>query len=184
MTLVRKAIRFAIQSHGNQKRKYTGEPYFSHLEEVASYVEAAGFSSEVVAAAYLHDTLEDTEVTIPQLHAYFGFRVMNLVHQVTDVSRPNDGNRKFRKARDRAHLAEADPSGASIKLADLISNTRSIVAHDPKFARVYLQEANELLQVLSLDASYPLRYWAEKLVGHNQRKLMQGEIWWTKLLTR
>ena len=163
---------FAEQAHGDQKRKYTGEPYFNHLVEVALYVEAANLPSEVVAAAYLHDTLEDTEVTLSELNNRFGFRVADLVLQVTDVSRPHEGNRKFRKALDRAHLAKATPHGASIKLADIISNTRSIVADDPKFAKVYLQEKRELLKVLNPQANLYLRHWAERVVY----AAMRGEI--------
>ncbi len=71
-----------------------------------------------------------------------------LVLEVTDVSRPEDGNREARKAIDREHLARSSPEGATIKLADLIDNTKSIVAHDKGFARVYLPEMEKLLEVL------------------------------------
>ena len=66
-----------------------------------------------------------------------------------DVSRPKDGNRAVRKAKDRAHLARASAEGKSIKLADLVSNTRSIVAHDPNFSVVYLREKRALLPFLT-----------------------------------
>lgn len=67
---------------------------------------------------------------------------------VTDVSRPEDGNRRLRKAMDRDHLALASAEGQTIKLADLIDNTASITRYDPGFAKVYMREAVELLGVL------------------------------------
>jgi hypothetical protein len=71
-----------------------------------------------------------------------------LVEQLTDVSRPEDGNRAKRKAIDRAHTAKASPEAKTIKLADLIDNTRSIVELDPGFAKIYLVEKVLLLEVL------------------------------------
>ncbi len=147
--IVTRAKKFAKRKHASQVRKYTGEPYFVHCEEVAGILADHGFRPEVVAAAYLHDTLEDTDTTLQELLAEFGPDVLSLVMQVTDVSLPGDGNRKVRKALDRDHLAAASAEGQSIKLADLISNSRSIAEHDPSFAKVYLEEKRELLQVMT-----------------------------------
>jgi hypothetical protein len=72
-----------------------------------------------------------------------------LVEMLTDVSKPEDGNRATRKAMDREHTANASSQAKTIKLADLIDNTHSIVEHDPDFARVYMREKTRLLQVLS-----------------------------------
>ena len=68
---------------------------------------------------------------------------------LTDVSRPEDGNRAARKTLDREHIAKASPQAKTIKIADLIDNSRSIMAHDPQFARVYLAEKRLLLDVLT-----------------------------------
>ncbi|MCY1459141.1 hypothetical protein D9M71_765880 [compost metagenome] len=84
----------------------------------------------------------------------FGPVVLELVGQLTDVSRPQHGNRAVRKRIDRQHTASACPEAKSVKLADLISNTRSIVEHDPAFTRVYLKEKAALLEVLR-DCSHP-----------------------------
>jgi hypothetical protein len=70
------------------------------------------------------------------------------VGELTDVSRPSDGNRAFRKSLDCAHLAKASPRAKTIKLADLINNCRDICAQDPEFGRVYLIEMASLLEVL------------------------------------
>ncbi len=144
-----RAASFAIREHSGQVRKYTGEPYIIHPAEVASIVKSVPHTPAMVAAAWLHDTIEDCGVTAEQICQEFNCYVSGLVEWLTDVSKPSDGNRAIRKAIDRAHTAKAPPEAKTVKLADLISNTRSIVENDPKFAKIYLQEKSELLKVLS-----------------------------------
>jgi hypothetical protein len=79
----------------------------------------------------------------------FGADIAALVGWLTDVSKPEDGNRAHRKAMDREHSARAPAEAQTIKLADLISNSRSIVKHDPAFARTYLEEKRMLLAVMT-----------------------------------
>lgn len=148
-SLIARAREFAAMAHRHQTRKYTGEPYFVHCEEVALLLSKVGMRPEVVAAGYLHDTVEDCGVTRDQLVSEFGEAVATLVMEVTDVSKPSDGNRAARKGLDRDHLALASPEGMSVKLADLASNTRSITEHDPDFAAVYLREKAELMPLLA-----------------------------------
>lgn len=149
--LLERARVFATAAHAavGQKRKYTGEPYVVHPLEVANIVMAAGGSEASIAAAMLHDVLEDTAVTYDLLEDEFGSEVAELVLWLTDVSKPEDGNRSTRKALDRQHIAAAPAAAQTVKVADLISNTRSIVAHDPGFAKVYLEEKRQLLEVLT-----------------------------------
>lgn len=140
---------FCIFAHGDQRRKYTQAPYYDHCFEVAAIVAEVTDDPEVIAAALLHDVVEDTIFTLAHIQRDFGARVALLVYEVTDVSRPEDGNRRVRKLIDRAHLAESSPEGATIKLADTISNTKDIMKHDPNFAKVYLKEKRELLPLLT-----------------------------------
>ena len=151
MTIVERARVFATAAHAavGQLRKYTFEPYIVHPREVAQIVESAGGTPEMIAAAWLHDTVEDTGVTIETIREEFGSEVAELVGWLTDVSRPEQGNRAVRKAIDRAHTAAAPGAAQTVKLADLISNTRSIMAHDPKFAITYLAEKRALLEVMT-----------------------------------
>jgi len=152
MDLVHKAQVFAIAAHSavGQKRKYTGEPYFVHPAEVARIVAGvSGSTPEMVAAAWLHDTVEDTGVTTTDIHMNFGPEVAALVGWLTDVSRPEDGNRAVRKALARAHSAAAPAEAQTVKLADLISNSKSIVEHDPAFAKTYLEEKRLMLEVMT-----------------------------------
>jgi (p)ppGpp synthase/HD superfamily hydrolase len=141
---------FATREHwkAQNKRKYTGDPYIVHPRMVASIVRSVPHTSEMVAAAWLHDVVEDTPVSLAQIKFEFGDTVADLVGWLTDVSKPGDGNRAARKAIDRAHIAQAPKEAKTIKLADLIDNTRSITAHDPDFALIYLREKADLLEVL------------------------------------
>ena len=152
MDIVRKAQVYAMAAHAaiGQKRKYTGEPYIVHPAEVASIVASVpGSTPDMVAAAWLHDVVEDTGCTFTDIHMAFGIDIATLVGWLTDVSKPEDGNRAVRKAIDRAHTAEAPAEAQTIKLADFISNSRSIMAHDPAFAKTYLEEKRMALAVMT-----------------------------------
>lgn len=143
------ALGFAACAHKDQKRKYTGEPYIKHCQAVMEIVASVLPDDDVtLCAAVLHDTVEDTNVTKEDIQTIFGDPVAELVMEVTDVSKPEDGNRAVRKEIDRQHLMKCSPNAATIKLADLINNTQSIAKHDPDFARVYLQEKENLLPFL------------------------------------
>ena len=153
MTLEERAYTFAMAAHEavGQVRKYTGEPYIVHPVEVASIVKAVpGATEEMIAAAYLHDVVEDTQVGIDTIIHLFGPVVADYVHQLTDPPKVEGGpNRKARKALDRQRLADAPAEVQTIKLADLISNTSTIVQFDPSFAKVYLEEKRLLLEVMT-----------------------------------
>jgi len=150
--MLSRAYNFCIAAHCavGQKRKYTGEDYYHHPIEVANLIQehAAYRTEEMVSAALLHDVVEDTQVPLSIIVQQFGTVVASYVEQLTDVSKPEDGNRAQRKAIDRAHTALASPQAKTIKLADLISNSRSIVERDPTFAVTYLAEKRLLLEVL------------------------------------
>jgi|TARA_B100001094_G_scaffold326752_1_gene383533 (p)ppGpp synthase/HD superfamily hydrolase len=142
-------LKFATMAHGDQKRKYTGEPYIVHPIAVSEIVKTVPHTDEMIAAALLHDVVEDTPFTIDDINDRFGNKVAELVSWLTDVSRPEDGNRKTRKSLDREHIVEAPAEAQTIKLADLIHNTKSIEQHDPGFWKVYKQEKIALLDVLT-----------------------------------
>lgn len=167
MDIVRKAQVYAMAAHAavGQKRKYTGEPYIVHPAEVAKIVASVpGSTPDMVAAAWLHDVVEDTGCTYTDIHMAFGIDIATLVGWLTDVSKPEDGPRWYRKKMDREHTAQAPADAQTIKLADLISNSRSIMEHDPKFAKVYLEEKRMLLEVMTKgDAG--LHAEASKFVG-------------------
>lgn len=149
--IVEKAAIFATAAHWavGQRRKYTNEPYINHPFEVADIVRQYGGTDEMIAAALLHDVVEDTQVPLDIIRLEFGAEVADLVFWLTDISKPEDGNRTQRKTIDREHIAAAPADAQTVKVADLISNTRTIVQYDPGFAKVYLEEKRRLLEMLT-----------------------------------
>lgn len=147
--LIKAADKYAEEMHRGQVRKYTGEPYINHPREVAMIVQSVHHTEEMVAAALLHDVVEDTGATIEDVRERFGRDVAECVGWLTDVSVPSDGNRATRRAKDREHSAMAPSNAQTVKVADLISNSLSIVERDPDFALVYLIEKEQLLRVLN-----------------------------------
>ena len=173
--LVKKAIWFATLAHGEQKRKYSEEPYVTHPIAVARIIHTLSpkFASDSVmlAAAILHDVVEDTAATLDSVELFFGHSVADLVEQLTDVSRPEDGNRAFRKAMDRGHLMLATPGGATIKVADLIHNAQSILRDDKNFARVFIKEMKLSLPILQERKACPDLLWlANEIVSDYEEK--------------
>lgn len=101
----------------------------------------------MLCAAWLHDVVEDCEVSIKTIKEKFGDKVASLVDDLTDVSKLSDGNRRIRKQIDLEHTASASPQAKTIKLADIIDNTDSITKHDPDFSRIYLREVHKTILV-------------------------------------
>lgn len=148
MDLVYKAMMFARAAHAAQVRKYTGLPYWTHLAEVAGIVASSNVLSPIaLAAAWLHDTVEDTQVTSADIFDHFGPEVHVGVTFLTDPP-STYGNRAERMAHQRERLARAPDWVQTIKFADNISNTSSILQYDPDFAKVYLREKREALAVM------------------------------------
>jgi guanosine-3',5'-bis(diphosphate) 3'-pyrophosphohydrolase len=146
MSIAYEAMIFARHAHRAQQRKYTGNPYADHLAEVAGIVAATDAGANMIATAWLHDCVEDCGVSLDEIEARFGLTVAIGVSGLSDVE---TGNRAERKAASRARLADCAGWIQTIKCADLISNTSSIVMHDPKFAVTYLEEKRLLLDVMT-----------------------------------
>lgn len=131
-----------------QSRKYTNAPYIDHPRAVANLVRSVPHTPEMLAASWVHDTVEDTFITVADIRRMLGPDVATLVEELTDVSSPTDGNRAARKAIDRAHAAAASPPAKTIRLADMIDNVETIAVRDPVFAKTYIPEKAALLEVL------------------------------------
>lgn len=151
--LEKEASEFAREAHGSidHRRKYTNDPYIVHPAEVADIVRTVDSTPEVLAACWLHDTVEDVpNVTVESIRERFGPIVGEYVEWLTD--KPADDRklaRADRKAEDRLRLWQAPAAVHNIKLADLLSNTKSIVEHDAKFGKLYVREKALLLCVLT-----------------------------------
>ena len=146
MGIAHDAMMFARSVHHEQRRKYTNNPYSDHLAEVAGIVATVLPTEVAIATAWLHDCREDQGVSGETIERMFGMGVAVGVALLSDFEQ---GNRAERKAAGRARLASAPDWVQTIKCADLISNTSSIVQHDPKFAEVYLEEKRLLLEVMT-----------------------------------
>ena len=170
-----RAVRFATIQHSGQDRKYSGVPYICHPLAVMEIVRGVTDNEDMLCAAVLHDTVEDTTATIDIVRSNFGDSIADLVDWLTDASKPEDGNRVTRKEIDRQHTANASPDAKTIKLADLIHNTESITASDPDFAVVYMKEKELLLDVLKEGDS---RLWdrAYKSLQDYQSNLVQEAL--------
>lgn len=160
-----RAAAFARRAHEGQFRKYDGRPYIVHPEEVATIVADHGGSPEMQAAAWLHDVVEDTPVTIEQIEAEFGLLVAFYVGSLTDSE---SGNRAQRKEASRRRLSTSGRSVQTIKFADMLSNGPSIRDHDPDFWKVYRYEIALALSVM-LDGDSILRHRVYLMIEQEDR---------------
>jgi (p)ppGpp synthase/HD superfamily hydrolase len=145
--LVQAAREFAVDKHGNQKRKSDGAAYIVHLEGVAGLLIEYGYKeSEMIAAALLHDTVEDTDTTIERLAELFGETVAQLVYWLTDTEQ---GSRRSRNMQSAWRLSRAPLKAKLIKLADIIDNGSAIRTHDVKAAPAWLDEKRQVLRMMA-----------------------------------
>jgi guanosine-3',5'-bis(diphosphate) 3'-pyrophosphohydrolase len=180
-TLLDSATIIAATAHGGvgQRRKWTNEPYIVHPLEVVGILMQHGITDEVLlAAAVLHDVIEDCGWTDTSLLCALS-RVTTLLNaiEITDLvvelTEPaHEGNRATRKAAEAMRLSKISADAQTIKYADLISNTRTIIEHDKGFATVYLAEKEAILRVMcDGDESLNVTGWSSLNAAHFALKL-------------
>lgn len=138
-----RAIEFAVKAHADSERRGKGFPYIIHPMEAAAIVATMTSDQELLAAAVLHDTVEDTSVTVEQLRSLFGDRVAELVEAESDVfvdglSEEATWHDRKQAAIDR--LAAAPHDAKMVALGDKLSNMRAI-------ARDYEQQGDDLWKI-------------------------------------
>jgi (p)ppGpp synthase/HD superfamily hydrolase len=127
-TRVAAAARLAAERHAGQVRKgRAGAPYVAHLREVAELVAGHGGSEDAVVAAWLHDSVEDTATTLPEIAERFGDGVAAIVAELSDDPRMTKAEANAEQVRSAPCKS---PAAALIKAADQTSNLRGI-AEDP-----------------------------------------------------
>jgi (p)ppGpp synthase/HD superfamily hydrolase len=130
--LVDRAIVYAVKAHGTQVRKGTITPYITHLFGVAVLLSRAGCPDEVIAAGILHDTIEDTGVTLKEIRTEFGRRVASLVKACSEPGKNKDPKKEKpweeRKEHTLVFLKTAPPDVRFVVLADKLNNIRAIAA--------------------------------------------------------
>jgi (p)ppGpp synthase/HD superfamily hydrolase len=169
-----KAAEFAKKAHAsiNEKREYSRDDYFVHPLEVAEIVKSTGAGDELICAAFLHDSIESLGPNHPFfgldiIKAEFGEKVANWVIECTNVYTPKDYpdlTRKQRKDLEAERLGKVSKEAATIKLADIISNTRNLIKENREFAKVYFKEKLNLMGPLSHGNHYLLKVASQILV--------------------
>jgi (p)ppGpp synthase/HD superfamily hydrolase len=146
--------------HGDQKRKYINTPYWEHPYRVAEIASAKEPAFGTIEVALCHDVLEDTSIDHVGLFEALldvgyskseAHSILLRVRELTDVYTSEDYpefNRSNRKRMERQRLSMISPAAQSVKYADFIDNISSIAEHDPDFARTYIREKKELLNVM------------------------------------
>jgi guanosine-3',5'-bis(diphosphate) 3'-pyrophosphohydrolase len=147
---------FADKAHGDQTRRYTPDRYIVHPTRVMEICRQYTNDRTMLAAALLHDVLEDTEVTKDNIEDFLrtvmdqqqAQRTIKLVVELTDIYVKKNFpqmNRRKRKIKEADRLGKASPEAQTIKYADIIDNSGEIAAHDPDFAERFLDECRNLL---------------------------------------
>jgi guanosine-3',5'-bis(diphosphate) 3'-pyrophosphohydrolase len=156
MTDVLNAItEFADRAHGDQVRKYVNERYIEHPKRVMITCSRHTNELPVLAAALLHDVLEDTATTRDEILSFLKALIgqadadlaVKYVEELTDIytkAKFPKFNRRTRRAKEAERLGHVSPNAQLIKYADIIDNT-DVAYHDSDFAEVYLREARQLL---------------------------------------
>ncbi|HEU5145495.1 MAG TPA: HD domain-containing protein [Chryseosolibacter sp.] len=151
---------FADRAHGAQVRKYTGERYIVHPARVMETVREYNPDVRVLAAALLHDVLEDTPVNAHQIESALlevmdasdASWVVERVIELTDIFIKKDFprvNRRTRKQREVVRLSSISAEAQTIKYSDIIDNVTDIMKQDTDFARVFVHEAKAMLNAMT-----------------------------------
>ena len=156
--LILRAARLAAIAHKGQNRKWArnAEPYILHPLRVAGLVALHPYATaEMVAAAYLHDAVEDAknpEAIKAMIEEGLGLGVLNLVMQLTNASKLDssmkDKPRAERKAADRAKIAACPWDARYIKLCDRLDNLKDMLKAPTDFVEIYKNESRLLLEAL------------------------------------
>ena len=139
--LVKRAMQAASFAHRDQK--YGEHPYVTHLADVVARVKTITQDPEIIAAAWLHDTIEDTQITHGDITREFGPNVAAMVWAVTGHGQ----NRKEKMANAIAKIAKT-PGSELVKSADRLSNVSASLANNPKKLQMYKDEHKDLSPVL------------------------------------
>jgi len=151
---------FAALAHGGQMRKYTPEPYIVHPVRVMELCAVYGATRAQLAAALLHDVLEDTRVDEEEMLRFLrsvmeeqeALHTLRVVVDLTDVytsAAYPQWKRRRRKDAETERMATIHPEAQTVKYADIIDNAREIVLQDPHFAPKFLFECRQLLRVMN-----------------------------------
>lgn len=147
----KEALEFARKAHGEQRRKYTDEPFIEHPKRVAELVRMVSHTPNMICAAYLHDVVQDTTVSLQTIQRVFGNTVGKLVGELTSEfvkEKYPRMNRRWRKEKETRRQKTMSADAKTIRLAEVIDNIPGIIKHDPAFAGKYIEEIEALMEAL------------------------------------
>lgn len=149
MNVIIAAAQTAKSFHSRQKRKWSNAPYITHPARVATRVMLIpGVVEMHVAAAWLHDVIEDTQATYPDLQRSFDEETVRLVEELTNTEHPAGIARAEKKDSDRRRIACISPWAKRIKIVDRIDNLNELTGASQAFASLYFHESVLLWNVL------------------------------------
>lgn len=178
------AAQFASKVHAGQIRKDSKEglstPYFTHLARVAGVIASLpGSTEDMVCAAYLHDTIEDTHVVFEDIKARFGEKIAKMVNDLTNISKRDNElakkNRAERKKADNNYLKSTSNNVKTIKLADRLDNMTDFALSDNPFKYKYAAETQDLLKVIG-DANEELTKRIQKVLDFVLNKPREDSV--------
>jgi (p)ppGpp synthase/HD superfamily hydrolase len=150
--LVARAYERAASAHQGQRRKDDGSPYITHPVAVAGLLHDAGFDDELIAAALLHDVVEDTDMDSGDLSERFGERVAELVDALSEDEGIQDYEERKREHREQ--VADAGSDAIAIYIADKLSNLRDL-------RKIYAEEGEAIASRFKAPLDVRVRLWKE-----------------------
>lgn len=174
--LIIRAAKIASEAHRNQKRKYSGDPYVMHPMRVAGRVILLMSATPIeIAAAWLHDVIEDTQMTEKDLEDRgMPKAVIDYVVALTNPSSRMDKSisRKERKEKDVEHLSKQSVWTKKIKMIDRIDNLTELSFDDASFMALYCQESKVLAEAIG-NADENLKGEILSIVGYYESEIMK-----------
>ena len=149
--LLNRAYVYAMRAHGEQKRA-SGDPYFSHPLQVAAILTDLKLDDATIAAALLHDTIEDTDATRAEIDRLFGHEIGHLVEGLTKLKKLDLVSKEAKQAENLRKLLLAiadDVRVLLIKLADRLHNMRTLEYRPPEARRVTAEETLDIYAPLA-----------------------------------
>ncbi|HTG57181.1 MAG TPA: HD domain-containing protein [Niabella sp.] len=180
-----KIIVFTDKAHGHQTRKYTPDRYIVHPVRVMQLCQVYTNQLPLLAAALLHDVLEDTTTTEADIHTFLltlmplaeANKTVQLVKELTDIytkERYPLWNRHKRRTMEAARLADVSGDAQTIKYADIIDNSKEIIPNAPGFAHRFLTECKAIL-LLTTKGNAVLRQMALEHVNDGLDELVKNK---------
>jgi (p)ppGpp synthase/HD superfamily hydrolase len=160
--LIKAAKQFATKCHKGQLRKFTKEPYIQHPQSVSELVEKFGGSTEMIAAAWLHDVVEDCGIKIKEIKNRFGDQVSKLVDELTLPKEVDISGMKSEYIAKKMETMSTE--GLTIKLCDRLNNVSDFENANPKFVSKYAPKTKFIIDSLE-ESGRPFTSNQKKLIN-------------------